>query len=182
MSAANEFENVSSNIGAPVELSVNVSGIQVSFNKRNGVLLRDAKFDKDASEGSYYEISIQTDGSNPDYPHRDRPFLYKFTQLTEENMFGAWGSIIGIQKGQTLSKIIVGEEVVDDVADRQKPGYMGPIKMPRPIHHQLSLSVETIDSSGKVHKGPMIGLITRLSDQTEQYLSAVRSPSVGMAC
>ena len=97
-------------------------------------------------------------------------------------MFGAWGSIIGIQKGQTLSRIIVGEELVDDVADRKKPGYMGPLKMPRPIHHQLSLSVETTDSSGKTNKGLVIGLITRLSDQTEDYFRAVRSPSVGMTC
>lgn len=156
-----------------------VPGFSVSLEKKDGVLLTFKPEDetntekKDASVDYYYEVSVDVDGSNPEYPAEDKPWKHTYTvALESDSGQGLTGGTSYISQGARWT----GFELVEEFDDAKNL----PMGKRMPPHHTVMLRSHFRDANGHDTSMAIGSWIRKSERETPQWEAAVRSPVIWM--
>lgn len=110
-----------------------VKGFSITVEKKEGVLLTSKKGDQKvpASEADYYEVTVNVDGSNPEYPASEKPYVRAFTTALQKNWVGMTGGVSYIPDGARWT----GFELIEVYDKCEEP----PMGKWMPAHHRVDL-------------------------------------------
>ena len=169
------FRDWASQFYADPKAFCDVEGFSVEIEKKDGVLLTSKPKDdetavaRDASIGSYYEVSVKSDGTNPEYPASEKPWVQRFTVGAGGNKgFGFVGGASYIPEGARWTRFILAEEY-DDAKTPPMGKWM-------PAHHTVLLRGFYKDDDGRENSMAIGGWVRKSETESPEWKAAARSP------
>lgn len=153
----------------PIAIS-KVDGFSIDVKEKQGVMLTSTVNDEKlpASEDTYYEVTVNVDGSNPEYPAREKPYVRAFTIALERGTSGFAGGVSFTSKGNRWTKF----ELVE-VHDKSEEPPMGKWMPP---HHRVDLVAHYRDAQRKPQKMSMSAWVRKSDRESAAWQAAARSP------
>ena len=147
-----------------------VKGFSIDVEEKQGVLLTSTVDETvhPASEDKYYEVTVNVDGSNPEYPASDKPYVRAFTIALQRNSMGFNGGVSYTSKGNRWTKF----ELVE-VHDKSEVPPMGKWMPP---HHRVDLVAHYKDAQSKSQKMSMSAWVRKSDRESAAWQAAARSP------